>query len=215
VFTILLTIFVSSFVIALSGAMMPGPLLTATISESSHRGFIMGPLLIAGHGILELGLVIALLLGLAPFLQQAAVFVVVAFAGSAILLWMAFGMFRSLSSLSLTRQGEQKRRNHPVVSGILMSVANPYWIVWWATIGLGYILYSWRFGLWGVTFFFAGHILADLTWYALVAAAVARGRHLLTDRLYRRLIAGCATFLVIFACFFVYAGFQKLPAITG
>lgn len=214
-FTILLTIFVSSFVIALSGAMMPGPLLTATISESSYRGFIMGPLLIIGHGILELGLVIALLLGLAPFLQQAAVFVVVAFFGSAILLWMAFGMFRSLSSLSLTWNGEQKRRSHPVVNGILMSVANPYWIVWWATIGLGYILYSWRFGLWGVAFFLAGHILADLTWYALVAAAVAKGRHLLTDRLYRGLIAGCATFLVIFACFFAYAGFQKLPIITG
>lgn len=214
-FTILLTIFVSSFIIALSGAMMPGPLLTATISESSHRGFVVGPLLIIGHGILELGLVIALLLGLAPFLQQAAVFVAVAFSGSAILLWMAFGMFRSLPSLSLNWNGEQKRRSHPVVSGILMSVANPYWIVWWATIGLGYILYSWRFGLWGVAFFFAGHILADLTWYALVAAAVARGRHLLTDRLFRGLIAGCATFLIVFACFFAYAGFQKLIALTG
>ena len=52
--TTLLTIFVSSFVIALSGALMPGPLLTATISESSQRGFITGPLMIAGHAILEL-----------------------------------------------------------------------------------------------------------------------------------------------------------------
>ena len=210
-----LTIFVSSFIIALSGAMMPGPRLTATISESSRRGFIMGPLLIVGHGILELALVLALLLGLAPFLQQPAVFVATALAGAAILLWMAFGMFRSLPSLRLSWEGEHKRQNHPVVSGILMSVANPYWIIWWATIGLGYILYSWRFGLWGVAFFFAGHILADLVWYSAVAAAVSRGRRFLTDRLYRGLIAGCAVFLVLFAGYFAYAGFQKWSGIAG
>jgi len=215
VFTVLLTIFVSSFVIALSGALMPGPLLTATISESTQRGFIAGPLLIAGHGILELALVVALLLGLAPFLQMPAVFAATALTGSAILLWMAFGMFRSLPSLHLPWGGDQKQRNHPVLSGVLISAANPYWIIWWATIGLGYILYSWRFGLWGIVFFFAGHILADLLWYTLVSAAVAGGRHFLTDRLYQGLITGCAVFLVLFAVYFAWAGLQKLPALIG
>lgn len=37
-FTACFTIFVSSFIIALSGAMMPGPLLTVTIGDSSRRG---------------------------------------------------------------------------------------------------------------------------------------------------------------------------------
>ena len=211
VLTALLAIFFSSFVIALSGAMMPGPLLTATISESSRRGFVTGPLLIAGHGILEMALVFSLLLGLAPFLQQRSVFVATAFGGSAILLWMAFGMFRSLPSLRLSWEaGNADNSKKLLFSGILLSLANPYWIIWWATIGLGYILYSWQYGLWGVAFFFAGHILADLAWYGAVAAAVARGRHFLTDRLYRGLIAGCAAFLVVFACYFAYAGFQKL-----
>ncbi|MGV8057050.1 MAG: LysE family transporter [Smithellaceae bacterium] len=213
--TTLLTIFISSFVIALSGALMPGPLLTATISESSQRGFITGPLMIAGHAILELGLVVALLLGGAPFLKQPAVFVATALVGSVILFWMAFGMFKSLPSLHLVWEINKKQRNHPVLNGILMSVANPYWIIWWATIGLGYILYSWQFGLAGVAFFFAGHILADLGWYSLVAAMVAGGRHFLTDRLYRGLIAFCAVFLVVFAGYFTYAGLVKLAAITG
>lgn len=212
---ILFNIFASSFIIALSGALMPGPLLTATISESSQRGFITGPLLIAGHAILELVLVIALLLGLAPFFQLPAVFVATALAGAVILFWMAFGMFRSLPSLRLSWEGDHKRRNHPIISGILMSVSNPYWIIWWATIGLGYILYSWRFGLWGVAFFFAGHILADLAWYSFIAAAVAGGKHFLTDRLYRGLIAACAVFLVVFAGYFAYAGFDKLTAIIS
>ncbi|MEE9912115.1 MAG: LysE family translocator [Deltaproteobacteria bacterium] len=208
----LFTIFVSSFVIALSGALMPGPLLTATISESSRRGFVAGPLMIGGHAILELALVIALLAGLAPFFQLPVVFVASALAGSVILLGMAFGMFRTLPSLHLVWEGKQKRLNHPVISGILMSVSNPYWIIWWATIGVGYILYSRQFGLWGVVFFFAGHILADLAWYSFISAAVAGGRHFLTDRLYRGLIAACAVFLIVFAGYFACAGFDKLKA---
>ena len=192
---------------------MPGPLLTATISESSKHGVIMGPLLITGHTILELGLVIAFLLGLAPFFQQPVVFVAIALIGSIILFWMASGMFRSLPDLRLSWEGDQKRRSHPMISGILMSVANPYWIIWWSTIGLGYILYSWQFGYWGIAFFFVGHILADLVWYSLIAAAVAGGRHFLTNRFYRGLIAACAVFLIVFAGYFAYAGFEKLNVI--
>lgn len=175
----------------------------------------MGPLMITGHAILELVLVIAFLLGLAPFFQQPVVFVAIALIGSIILFWMAFGMFRSLPSLRLSWEGDQKRRSHPIISGILMSVANPYWIIWWATIGLGYILYSWRFGYWGIAFFFVGHILADLVWYSLIAAAVAGGRHFLTNRLYRGLIAVCAVFLIVFAGYFAYAGFKKLNTIIS
>ena len=214
-FTSLAGIFVSSFVIALSGALMPGPLLSATISESSQRGFVAGPLLIAGHGLLELFLVTILILGLAPFFQLPAVFVVSAIAGSAILLWMAGGMLRSLPGLSLNVAPRQGRLNHPVFSGIVMSVSNPYWIIWWATIGIGYILYSRQFGMWGLVFFFTGHILADLVWYSSVAAVVAGGRRFLTDRLYRGLIAICSVFLIAFAGYFAYAGFDKLRGIIS
>jgi len=211
--TTLLTIFGSAFVIALSGAMMPGPLLTVTISESSRRGFITGPLLIAGHAMLELALVVALLLGLAPFFQMPAVFVATALAGALILFWMAYSMFRSLPKMSIAWNQDHTKSNHPIINGIIMSIANPYWIIWWATIGLGYILYSWQFGLWGIVFFFTGHTLADLVWYSFISAAVAGGKQFLTDRLYRGLIAVCAAFLVVFAGYFLYAGLDKLSSI--
>ena len=198
----LLAIFFSSFLIAFSGAMMPGPLLTATVSESSRRGFLAGPMLIAGHGILEMGLVVLLVLGVAPFLQRDGVFAVIAIAGGAILLWMAFGMFRTLPTLSLSISAEKQGDNSLIMSGILMSLANPYWIIWWATIGFGYILHSMQFAMWGILFFFTGHILADLVWYSAVAAAVGKGRHLFTDGIYRGIVGTCAAFLVVFACYF-------------
>lgn len=205
-----LTIFLSSFVIALSGALMPGPLLTATISESSRRGFIAGPLLILGHGLLELLLVAALLLGLAPLFNQDGFFITVALAGAAFLLWMGVSMLRELPTLSLALEPESGQQRHLVLTGILLSLANPYFVIWWATIGLGYIFYCLESGLWGLVFFFCGHILADLAWYAVVAITVDRGKRFFNDRLYRGIIGGCALLLLIFACYFAYSGLDRL-----
>ncbi|MBN2041672.1 MAG: LysE family transporter [Spirochaetes bacterium] len=208
--TALLTIFGSSFVIAFSGAMMPGPLLTAAIANSTKRGFIAGPLLIAGHAVLEIVLIIILLAGLAPFFRMPAVFIATSFAGALILLWMSIGMFRKLPSLTLALNSGGKSLNNPVLAGILMSLSNPYWIIWWASIGTGYIVYSQKFGIPGILFFFTGHILADFLWYSFISAAVAGGRRFFTDRIYQVLIAVCAGFLVVFAGYFFYSGIQKL-----
>jgi threonine/homoserine/homoserine lactone efflux protein len=211
---ILITIFVSSFVIALSGAMMPGTLLTVTISESSRRGIIAGPLLIFGHAILELALLCALLLGLAPLFEQQAFFIVISLVGGAILLWMAFGMFRALPSLSVSwDDSSHNKGGNLVVKGILMSAANPYWIIWWATIGIGYIVNSRQYGLWGLVFFFVGHILADFVWYAIISTAVGKGRQFFSDRIYRGVIGACATVLVVFACLFIYRAIITLAVV--
>lgn len=209
----MLTIFASSFVIALSGAMMPGPLLTATIAGSSRRGFATGPLLIAGHAVLELVLVIILLAGLAPFFRLPAVFIVTALAGAVILLCMGIGMFRTLPSITLSFDSNARQINNPLLNGIVMSLSNPYWIIWWASIGIGYIVYSQKFGFLGIVFFFTGHILADLAWYSFVSAAVAGGRRFFTDRIYRGVIAVCAAFLLVFAVYFAWAGIDKLMGI--
>ncbi len=208
--TILATIFASSFVLALSGAMMPGPLLSITISETPRRGIMTGPVLIVGHALLELAMVAALLLGLAPFLNRDAVFVVIACAGAAILLWMSIGMFRSLPALRLDLDVEGAPSTNLVITGILLSLANPYWFVWWATVGLGYILYCRGFGLLGVSAFFAGHITADLAWYGAVSLALGKGSHLLSDTAYRAIIGVCAGILVVFACVFAYAGLNRI-----
>jgi threonine/homoserine/homoserine lactone efflux protein len=207
---ILITIFATSFVIALSGALMPGPLLTITLSESARRGFRAGPLIVLGHGILELFLVLLLLLGLAPILKNDQVIGSVGVVGAVVLIWMAVGMIRSLPLLSLERVSQDSQSTNPVWAGILMSLANPYWIIWWATIGLGYILYSFTVGLLGVVAFFAGHILADLGWYAAVSFTVAHGRRFMSDRIYKGVIACCALVLLGFGIYFGFSGAQRL-----
>jgi threonine/homoserine/homoserine lactone efflux protein len=210
--TSLIAVFFTSLVVAFSGAMMPGPLLTITISESTQRGAVAGPLLIAGHAVLELLLLIALLFGLGPLLKNETFFIFIAFIGGLIMLWMAFGMFKSLPALTVSQESVASKKNNLLVTGAMMSLANPYWIIWWATIGIGYIVLSQKLGFWGIALFFIGHITGDMIWYFAISIAVGKGKKLFTDRVYRGLIAICGAFLVGFSFYLVFSGITKLIA---
>ena len=203
-----LAMFGGSFTLALSGALMPGPLLTMTIAEVTRRGFLAGPLLICGHSILELVLVGAILLGLGPFLEQPLVLAVIALFGGAVLAYLGVDMIRSAAKLTL-QQNEITTpgalTGHPVIMGILGSLANPYWIIWWATIGLGYLVSVMKFGMTGVTVFFLGHISGDFAWYCLVSYGVSRGKRVLRDESYQAVIRVCGVLLLGFGGWFVYS----------
>ena len=206
----LLTLFFTSFVVAFSGAMMPGPLMTATISESAIRGPWVGPKMIAGHAILEILLLITLFFGLEPVFKNEWFFVIVSLAGGGIMIWMATGMFHSIPELEIKTGTSSAKRNNLYLSGILMSLANPYWIIWWATIGLGYVMISKTHGVTGVIFFFLGHIFGDLVWYSGISFAVGKGRRFFSNRTYKILVGACAVFLFGFAVWLVVTGIGKL-----
>lgn len=208
---ILFSIFCQAFVIGLSGAMMPGPFLTTTVGETSRRGFIAGPMLIIGHSILELALLIGLVLGLTPLFENELVVLIISLAGGTILLWMAADMFKSLPKLTLSLDIKETGKHHLLIwTGILVSLSNPYWSIWWATIGLNLILDSSQSGFPGVTFFYFGHIMSDIIWYLFVATAVSRGRRFLNNKIYRGLIGFCGCFLVFFAIKFLYSGIKEI-----
>jgi threonine/homoserine/homoserine lactone efflux protein len=211
-----LAIFLSSFTVALSGCLMPGPLLTTTITESLRRGFITAPLLMVGHAILEMALIYAILLGLSPLLNNQWLFISVSLAGGAILLGMAWSLWQSLPTLKFAEASvEIIEERNLVLKGITITVSNPYFSIWWVTIGLGYIMQSLRFGMAGIACFFAGHILADCLWYGTVAFAVAKGRRFLSPRMYRMLMSIGAALLAFFACYFFYSGVNGLLLLGG
>ncbi len=209
-FLSLFSIFSSSFVLALSGALMPGPVLSVTVSESARRGAVVGPLIILGHGILELLLVLALLAGLAPIIAGDNVFAAISLTGGTILLWMSYTMFRSLPEMKLAICSAPEKPRNLILAGILLSLANPYWTIWWATIGIGAIAYSVKFGIAGISAFYGGHILADLAWYSMISLGISKGRHFFTDIFYRRLTGFCASFLLLFSLYFFYSGIEKI-----
>lgn len=210
---------VTSFIVALSGAMAPGPLLTVTIAESVRRGVMAGPLLVAGHAVLEAGLVVALAFGLAPFITNHGVIAAISLAGGGFLLWMGGtivgdavrGKIALDLSAPLTNGGPPTGGSNAgrlITLGAVVSLSNPYWSLWWATFGLKYVTIALKWAWVGITVFFIGHILADLAWYLAVSGAVAGGRRFLSPAVYRGILTVTGLFLIGLGGCFVYGGLR-------
>lgn len=207
----IVTIFVTSFVVGLSGAMMPGPVLTVAISETNKKGFWAGPLIVLGHAVLELSLVIGLVMGLGQVLGSAYVTGSIAIGGSIFLLWMGWDITKSAINRKVVFETEGAQTNSafgPVVAGITVSLSNPYWSIWWVTVGAGFVLQSLHYKFLGLASFYSGHILSDLFWYSLVSLAVVTGKKILSDRIYQAILVFCGLFLIGLSLFFAYSGIK-------
>lgn len=200
-----------SFVTGLSGALMPGPVLAVTISSVIQAGFIAAVLIILGHSILELILVAALAIGLKNVLKNKFVTGTVGVIGGSVLLWFAYGMITSAySGMSVPQaaagQGASITYFGLVGKGAITSLSNPYWLIWWATIGVTYMMVSLEKSFIGISTFYVGHISADFVWYCAIAGALVLGKQLLSDRIYTGLIMICGLFLAYLGAYFFYSG---------
>ncbi len=181
------------FGVGLSGALAPGPTLLATISGAVRYGPFVGARVAAGHLLVEGVLAVALLLGVAPFVlsQRAGIAVV----GGAALVGFGLLTMRGARTASLAPVTEDERVG-PLLAGVLTSVANPYFWIWWATLGAALLAAALASGPGDAALFLTGHGTADLAWLLLVGAAVARGSAFLPDRAYRLLLGACGIALV-------------------
>lgn len=209
----LIVIFVTSFLVGLSGALTPGPLLAVNITESSRRGFWAGPSLTLGHGVLELALVLALAQGLNRLLDRELVGAAIGLVGGSFLVGLGLLTVKNARQARVAFGASSKAASPRLavpLAGALASLANPFWILWWATIGTSYVLWSLKLGTPGLASFYSGHILADLGWYSLVSGLIAGGRRWLRDSVYRALMAGCGLFLVGMGGYFLASGLGTL-----
>lgn len=227
----LAAIFGTSFLVSLSGALSPGPLTTLAVREGVQRGFWSGPALAAGHGVIELSLVIGLALGLNQVLDNDTVAAAVALVGGIFLLWLGLQVIITAPRQELRIQrdpvdsppansGRERRgllaagpapslRAAPglVLAGMAVSVSNPFWFVWWATIGAAYIVESLEQGAAGVAVFYGAHFMTDLGWLSLIALALASGRRIMSRSVYQGILVACGVFLLALAGWFLASGF--------
>ena len=200
-----------SFVVALSGALMPGPVLAVTLAGSRRRGFWFGPLVVLGHAAVELPLVVLLYWGLGEALKSDGIVITIGCVGALAMAWMAVGMLRQTRHVDDpdAQQGGVMRLG-AVPSGAVTSLLNPYWYLWWVTIGAVMVASARTAGWLGLVVFFAGHISGDFLWYSVVSFGVSRGRRYLQGRLYKGLLIGCAVILLAMAGLFAKLAIEKM-----
>ncbi len=205
----LLTLFLTSFIVGFSGAMMPGPLLAVAIAETPRKGFLVGPILIGGHALAEIAVVVVLSLGLAALADNETITRSIAIVGGVMLILMGAGMIAQLlkkESNKSSQSDSAKKSGRLILDGIITSLSNPYWFVWWATTGSAFLVKSLKFGAVGPTVFYFGHILSDLVWYSFVSFIIWKGRKFVTGIGYKILIGACALFLIYLGGSFIYDG---------
>ncbi|MDD1777601.1 MAG: LysE family translocator [Candidatus Helarchaeota archaeon] len=221
-FVVLLQIMFYSFLIAFSGSITPGPVFTIVIKETPQRGWTTGPLVVVGHSILELLLIIGLVFGLDLILETSLAQLIICLIGGIVLCFLAALMLIDalIKKISITKAIDQRSTNGlkarfvPIFDGIITSISSPFWILWWATIGVSLIFTELppltvvpiEFGFIGLLVFYIGHIMADFVWYTFISVMIASGKKWINDKVYRIILVCCAAFLIYLGITFIING---------
>jgi threonine/homoserine/homoserine lactone efflux protein len=204
-------LFFLSFVLGLTGAMSPGHFLSYAIAESAKRGRRVGPQLVVGHAVPELAIMLLIVLGLGGLLTRKPFLTAISFVGGALLVYMGIGAIRGLKGYALGAASTPRGPHlHPTLSGIVLSLSNPYWFIWWFSVAIGYVMLAKSLGLSALVAFFTGHISADLAWYTFVSFGAHFGGRRIGTRVLKIVLLVCNLFLIFFGAYFLVNGFRLL-----
>lgn len=155
-----------------------------------------------GHAIIELPLILLIMLGFNRYLQSPFVQIIIGLVGGAFLVWMAFGLFANIKKTD--RPGDTFYKTGPVLTGLILSTANPYFTLWWITIGIKLASKGLEFGIAGFLLFVVVHWLSDLTWYQCLSFASFKGGKIMSNRNLKIVFGICASAMLFYGIYFIH-----------
>ncbi len=186
--------------ISLSGVLSPGPITAVTVSKGTEHP-LTGLYVAVGHTIVELPLMILIAVGLDKYLQINWVRVAIGVLGGLFLFKMGFGLLKNIFS---TKIGYDNFNYTPIQAGVILSISNPYFLIWWTTVGAMLLSGAYQFGLIGVILFMLIHLSCDFLWYIFLSSLTFKGGQFFGQRLQQVLFAICGLFLLFFSGKFLY-----------
>ncbi|AJM92831.1 MULTISPECIES: LysE family transporter [Nitrosopumilus] len=189
-------------VISTSGVMAPGPLFAANIAYGLKGGAKSGIKLATGHAIVELPLVILLGIGVFSLESFPEFRTIISILGALTLFTFAILQIRSVLrekelSISNIKQGA-------LITGVLLSGLNPFFIIWWLTIGFKLIsdaMLIWAFS--GMLIMFGLHIWMDFAWLGAISFLASKSTKILSNKNYKILMIGLSIMLIYFGITFL------------
>ena len=189
-------------IISASGVMSPGPLFAANITYGLRDGVKSGIKIAIGHSIVELPLVI--LLGIGVFsLEIFPEFKTIISIFGALTLF-GFAVIQIKTILEKNKNIQKQPKQGPIVTGILFSALNPFFIIWWITIGFKLIsdaMMIWAFA--GILIVFVFHIWMDFAWLGITAFLASKSRKIISNRNYKILMLSLSLTLIYFGITFL------------
>ncbi|MFX1391180.1 MAG: LysE family transporter [Promethearchaeota archaeon] len=208
----MIEIFTISFIIALTGALSPGPVLTFTIYKSiESKSPFSGFFIVFGHAILEFSLIVLLLLGASFFFQNIIFLISIGIIGGFCLIFFGVLTIRDVWNKQYEIKFKTGNENikgfkgNSFLGGIFYSITNPYWEFWWAVTGLTLMInlkVSFQNPI-GLLLFFLGHELGDFVWYIPISIFVYFGGKSLNTKIYKYVLILCGVFMITFGIYLI------------
>lgn len=191
------------FVVGLSGALIPGPLLAFVVSDSTRKGWKSGLLAAVGHNLVESVIVLIIVVGLAVVMKSMVFQRTVGLIGGACLLIFGALNLRAVVRGELSVEEDVISHYGSILGGIAFTIINPTVPLWWATVGLLMLMDALTTTLLGGVFWVLGHYCSDIGWYSLVSISLSRGKRYINVKLQKLIIAACGMFLIALGVVFL------------
>jgi threonine/homoserine/homoserine lactone efflux protein len=192
--------------VSLSGVMAPGPISSVSVGYGNTNPRA-GAWVAVGHGLVEFPVMIGVFLGVGAIMELPGVQLGISLLGGVFLLYLGVNMFRNIRQQDIT--GSTGSRS-PLAAGALLSLTNPYFLIWWATVGAGLILKSTEFGLLGFGAFAVCHWLCDLGWDTFLSAASFRGSQLFGQTFQQVVFAASGGVMLFYSMKLLWEGISNL-----
>jgi len=200
--------------VSVSGVFSPGPLLFANLALSKYGGFWSGIKIAIGHTIIELPVIILLSLPFvvfSPVNMTFSIMKIISFIAGAFLI-----VFAILYVVRIIRANDSphtaintSRIQNPYLAGIMFTSLNPFFIVWWTTVGVKLISDS--ISLLGhpagIAFLFFVHIWMDYAWLGLSSYLASRGFNIIRSEYHRYITILLTVPLFYYGVYFVLGSF--------
>ncbi|MDD4874524.1 MAG: LysE family transporter [Dehalococcoidales bacterium] len=205
----MLPVLLSVVVISLSGVMAPGPMFAVVLTKS-FRSPWAGTMISLGHAVIEIPLILLIYFGFTQIFENIVVQFILCLIGGGMLIWLGVDMFRSRKEI--VSQGKDLTYS-AFTAGIITTGLNPFFILWWATVGallLMKFMAFWEVVAIGLAVFIIIHWMCDLIWLTFVSVTVNKTHHLWGTKIQELVFIAAGLLLAGFGIWFIVSGIQSV-----